>query len=679
MSFPVVHRWLFTVIEISITWINFAHNNEAFHTLSSLGVCNNWANLNSTIWISNLLKKYSNNSSGKEIINNNLLLVTYATSNIMDYASYALAVNAHYSAVNNYKFVTFTPDTGDEHEPRDQRWNRVKILLDMFEGRKNFLGQLHYAVWIDADLIFLNMKFKLEDVISEYPWADIIISAERHAETGVANTGCFIIRNSTWSIRFLNLWWKSFDRSLNHDQIFFDKLYKQLLPDVRNHVAILPTERLNSDPPAMLHQKPSHDILHLMGESTALRRDAFKYALQEICDSLHHERALKSQLGLTQPVLKEMAVRNFESKVDDMFSSSLNSSSLKNDSDIGKAREMILQLHKYEDENCESCNKKRLRRLERLYRMAQDKLSSYFKTPSLPSSPTSSHQLELLQIAAILGNDLLPLYTDNPERQSLLFTEIRANLKLLKARVHHSTVHLVDEMLASLENSHGTQLQRLGDTDSALERFRESVRILRGPTSPVTSKPGQVQGQEPATGRNPFRLVQPLLSLARLLCLTGKFEEGLQTFEEAVGVQESLLYAEEQWKEDHVVLGLSYLHTGLCALQADRPGVAAERLSRAEHVLGRAPGQRDVSKFIAEARRLREEAERREARGAGGRLTRGEQWEESSGPGSEENGLSRPSSTGADAGDDYRQLSKQATKTMVYRRKKSKGRERTEL
>ena len=67
---------------------------------------------------------------------------------------------------------------------------------------------------------------------------DIIISSEWHAETGVANTGCFIIKHSTWSYNFLLKWWNNYDHSINHDQIFFDVLYKSMPLSDQNHIKV---------------------------------------------------------------------------------------------------------------------------------------------------------------------------------------------------------------------------------------------------------------------------------------------------------------------------------------------------------------------------------------------------------------------------------------------------------
>eukprot|EP01035_Chromulina_nebulosa_P026976 gene26976-35405_t len=213
------------------------------------------------------------------------------------YAAYSFSINLLYALRRNYSFSLFTPSLSDVFDPVDYRWSRVKILNWMFEGNGNYISDNYssYFVWIDADLIFLDFDFDiLQDVVyydNRTKHADIIISAENHAETGVANTGCFIIKNSSWSRQFLSQWWQEDNatRASAHDQIFFDRLYKRYLKEnpieTHLHIVVLPTRVLNSMPPALLQLAESDHVLHLMGENDELREVVFSYALQQWCCS----------------------------------------------------------------------------------------------------------------------------------------------------------------------------------------------------------------------------------------------------------------------------------------------------------------------------------------------------------------------------------------------------------
>lgn len=87
------------------------------------------------------------------------------------------------------------------------------------------------------------------------------------------NSGCIIVKNTHWSRRFLKEWWDFADRNLYSDQEQFDLLYehkKKIAMKQGNinsfieKIAILPPHRINTDPPAMTKQKPTHQVLHLM-------------------------------------------------------------------------------------------------------------------------------------------------------------------------------------------------------------------------------------------------------------------------------------------------------------------------------------------------------------------------------------------------------------------------------
>jgi hypothetical protein len=114
-----------------------------------------------------------------------LSMVSYATEDILDYGIVAYAINLAYAELRGYDIQLLSPSNGNLYESRDHRWNRVKLLLELMSKNESH----DYYVWFDTDLIFLDFNFRFEDLIQKYPEANIIISAERHAETGVANTG----------------------------------------------------------------------------------------------------------------------------------------------------------------------------------------------------------------------------------------------------------------------------------------------------------------------------------------------------------------------------------------------------------------------------------------------------------------------------------------------------------
>ena len=90
-------------------------------------------------------------------------MTTYYDENIEDYASYSLAINAGYVSERGYGFVIHSPQTQSNFEPRDARWNRVKILSNMMDL------DYDYLMWVDADLAITDWSLSLEKLIGLHP------------------------------------------------------------------------------------------------------------------------------------------------------------------------------------------------------------------------------------------------------------------------------------------------------------------------------------------------------------------------------------------------------------------------------------------------------------------------------------------------------------------------------
>ncbi len=250
--------------------------------------------------------------------------MTSATASIESYARYSLASNSLFALAQGLSF--YIHSAGDGLDAVDARWDRVALLRQLMAGRPcKLVNNNCYFVWADADLIFLHFDYSIDALIDQHPTADIIISSERHAETGLANTGCFIIRQSAWSEMFLRRWWEEFDHSLAHDQIFFDRLYKKLGSEAAAHIVILPSTSLNSVPPAEATLRAEDPVLHLMGVEAKLRENIFHRALSAVCAQLPQESeiraieidSLRAQLRAVRPSIdRNLLVDLFSERYD---------------------------------------------------------------------------------------------------------------------------------------------------------------------------------------------------------------------------------------------------------------------------------------------------------------------------------------------------------------------------
>lgn len=225
----------------------------------------------------------------------NVTIVTYADHGVESFYSYVNSVNTVYCERFGHNSLLFPAVTSAVFpnlilgREKDPRWEKVAVMLSIFEslfdaddGRSSqneslslLLHQTEYFVWMDADMMIVNLETDfLSEVISDHPLEDLLISAEYHSETGVANTGAFIMRKTTWNLDFLRLWWAQ-DHTRGHDQNLFDAVYRDLHRQegehLDRHIRILSPTVLNSQPPAHLTLSPSDNVLHLMGEREDFR------------------------------------------------------------------------------------------------------------------------------------------------------------------------------------------------------------------------------------------------------------------------------------------------------------------------------------------------------------------------------------------------------------------------
>jgi len=232
-------------------------------------------------------------------------LVTFLSESVVHYGAFAVAINAVYAERNGYKLQVFGFPKIPTIEP-DARWNKVRLLMEevnlvLWKRDRDCL----FVVWLDADLVILDLDMKIELIMAALPDADIVMSKDVARSEFTSNSGFIIVRASDWSLAFLEKWWNTFDRRKCCDQNAFTWLYDELDEDSRKHVALLPPDAINSNFPAWKHQADYNQVLHLAGASSQLFREpVFRRGFYEICDvhmpSLRNLTLLKPQLGLNR-------------------------------------------------------------------------------------------------------------------------------------------------------------------------------------------------------------------------------------------------------------------------------------------------------------------------------------------------------------------------------------------
>ncbi len=209
-----------------------------------------------------------------------ILVATYISTGIQDYASYFLLNNAIYSHYQGYPMKVLT-DESDNYAPDDRRWNKIPAIRD---GLSSWAKLADYVVFMDADLMVINHALNLTHIILQYPEANIILGEDA---LDFGNSGFLIVKNSLWSKRFLDRWWSMKDRTPHTfcDQHVLNKLSVQLEEEsnLYPYVQLVPSKQFNSIWPPIETFNHSDSVLHMLGEFSTTRVTIGKAFMEKLC------------------------------------------------------------------------------------------------------------------------------------------------------------------------------------------------------------------------------------------------------------------------------------------------------------------------------------------------------------------------------------------------------------
>jgi hypothetical protein len=126
---------------------------------------------------------------------------------------------------------------------------------------------LVHSCSLPADLVMLDMKYRIEAIATQYPKAHILMSAD---VSSIANTGFVIVRNTQWARRFLQRWLAFYDVAAT-EQLGFERVYQSWDAQERSEkIAILPPELMNSIAAPMGQQQEHHKVRNAPVQSLIL-------------------------------------------------------------------------------------------------------------------------------------------------------------------------------------------------------------------------------------------------------------------------------------------------------------------------------------------------------------------------------------------------------------------------
>ena len=492
-------------------------------------------------------------------------LVTYATENIWNYTAYSFAVNEIYAEHNNYVMLHLDEGSSNNYDPIDSRWNKVKILEEALDPENGWARDYEWVVWVDADAIILDMDMKIEEVVASHPDAHLLVSAEHAGSSTLMNSGVVIVKNSPWTIDFLQKWWTFKTRTLYSDQEQFDLLYKAKYDelDLERKIAILPPDAINSDPPAMTQQKPYNQVLHLMGEHTMYRVKVFESGLRELCSHLTIKLGpsnipVRRQLGISRENLLQWTLEEYGRESAQLLQE-YRQRAVSGDNDRKQSVAMSNSVHHYAHALGSSHAEAQSLRLE-VYHLLQTNLGhrrernvEHVKTTGRVMEEWPEH----LKCLAEAGQHLVRVGT--VEERHRVSEEVLAVLEEMLSVCHREQRRAVLLMVAHMDFEIGVIFMSSGNYESGVNSFQRGVTRHR----------------DLATDLGEHILVSPLAALASALCTVQRFDEASPLYLEAISIADRVLGS------SHGSLAQHLLNFGISGVQSGKYDQARGHLERA--------------------------------------------------------------------------------------------------
>ena len=190
-------------------------------------------------------------------------IVMWYDENIASYADNNYKINKEYCDKNNIELIRCNKR---RHSSRHPAWERFPLILE-------YINNYDYIMWIDADAHFYIDSKNIMDLINTNSSYNFIFSKDISV---AINTGCFIVKNTQYSIDFLTKW--GYDEMLYTNNnypywwdngVILDMLHQNVL-DIKNNCIIIDygvLQHFYED--EVFPDKPF--IFHLAGRPTEIR------------------------------------------------------------------------------------------------------------------------------------------------------------------------------------------------------------------------------------------------------------------------------------------------------------------------------------------------------------------------------------------------------------------------
>ncbi|KAJ5075550.1 alpha-16-mannosyltransferase mnn11-related [Anaeramoeba ignava] len=131
--------------------------------------------------------------------NRKLKIAVVAAIISLPYGDISIENFKKYCSLHNYSLHIQTDRKAPERAPH---WEKIIAMKEAMMSN-NF----DYIFWMDADSLFMNMSKKLDDLILDNNFPDMIMTGDM---CSCINSGHLLVRNSWWSYKFFDDFWNSY-------------------------------------------------------------------------------------------------------------------------------------------------------------------------------------------------------------------------------------------------------------------------------------------------------------------------------------------------------------------------------------------------------------------------------------------------------------------------------------
>ncbi|CAJ1441210.1 unnamed protein product [Effrenium voratum] len=226
--------------------------------------------------------------AGRPSDEHRVLITTYATQHVHEFARFSLSLNANWAARFDHSFVI---DTRDRATGGVDVKNAKVLVKKYWVDHPNISDP--WLLWIGADAALVDFG---EDVLRRTLRAhaaehtQVIITRDPHGRAGnsmsLFNADVILIRRSAWSSAFLQRWWEDWRMKEGRtDQEVLELLYTEDVMGAASKFVLLAPNTLNSESMSIVAEAPAlQPVVHLGGHSDSLRAGFFEHALQLLCE-----------------------------------------------------------------------------------------------------------------------------------------------------------------------------------------------------------------------------------------------------------------------------------------------------------------------------------------------------------------------------------------------------------